>query len=330
MASLRYRIKQLYEEYGQRKKMGIPANLKDRPHFFLHRTFLADHDLLIIFNTKRCRNHCNFCGLPTKCSQDWIPDDKIIAQFEYVIKELKHSLSVLNRITLSNEGSMLDTETFPKDALLTIIDAICEIRMVRRIVLETRVEFCDLGYLQSIKELAPKALINILAGFETVDNHIREVILGKRQSIDVFLNGLDNIAAAKSETTCFILFKPDQSMTDQEASDEAWRSFLFLRNECEKRKVILHIRLNPMYRAAGSRWDILASHCPEYQPPRLTDVMKMAQRIRATGTNVYIGLSSEGVENPAGTFFVREDYSPKLIGPIKLFNDKKIDHFDGL
>ena len=42
----------------------------------------------------------------------------------------------------------------------------------------------------------------------------------------------------------------------------------------------------------------------------------------------YIGLSTEGLNKNRGEFYLREDYSPKLIKPIKLFNDKKIVQFD--
>ena len=117
MSTLRTYSRELYGKYGQRKELGSAAESIDRPHYFLHRTFLGDQDLLVIFNTKRCRYQCSFCQLPAKSSINWIPSSSIQEQFRYVLSELKHSLSVISRVTLANEGSVLDFTTFPDDAL---------------------------------------------------------------------------------------------------------------------------------------------------------------------------------------------------------------------
>src|SRR5882672_12203132 len=125
-------IRSLYRTFGQRKAMGESAQDSRLPHFFLHRPFSGDQDLLIIFNTKRCRYQCHFCQLPAKSSKRFISGDDILAQFIYAIREMKHSLSILTRVTLSNEGSVLDAKTFPTETLLTIARCIRELRLVRR------------------------------------------------------------------------------------------------------------------------------------------------------------------------------------------------------
>src|SRR5262249_55826707 len=141
--ALEEQVRQLYQDFGQRKPMGTSSPDPTRPHYFLHRTFLSEHDLLIIFNTKRCRYQCYFCQLPAKSSKSFIPGDDIIAQFAYVMDEMKHSLSVLDRLTFSNEGSILDPDTVPTSSLLAIATGIRELRLVRTLVLETRLEFVD-------------------------------------------------------------------------------------------------------------------------------------------------------------------------------------------
>lgn len=143
METIQKRIRQLYNAFGQRKIMGVSELNTRKPLFFLHRPFLNDQDLLIIFNTKPCRYHCDYCKLPAKSLGLDISQEDILAQFEYVLNELKHSLSVLTRITLSNEGSLFDNSTFPLDTLLTIINCTREIRLVNRLVVETRIEFAE-------------------------------------------------------------------------------------------------------------------------------------------------------------------------------------------
>ena len=330
MLSIEEKVRRLYNKYGQRKAMGKSASNVRRPHYFLHRTFFGDQDLLIIFNTKRCSYNCDFCQLPAKSSRTWISGESIISQFEYVIDQMKHSLSVLNRLTISNDGSVLDTKTFPTEALLTIARCAGELRLIRRIVLETRLEFVDTSVIQKVKETIPKATVNILTGFETQDTHLRDKILFKKEPLDVFLNGLDRIAKTESELTSYVLFKPSPTMTDMEAFTEAEKSINFLVEQCRTRSIPLSIRLNPMYVAASSKWAKVAQDTPDYKPPRLTDVMELASKKTQEGVRIYIGLSGEGLDETWGNYMNRGDYSSDLIKYIKQFNDRKISSFEGI
>lgn len=310
---LQMRIRKLYREYGYSKRMGLPADNETMPHYFLHRQFLSDQDLLIIFNTKRCRYQCHFCNLPSKSRNKLIPTNSILAQFEYVANELKHSLSVINRITLSNEGSVLDTETFPHDALVTIAECTTELRNVRILVFETRMEFVTSEYICALKNANPRAQIDILTGFETVDSYIRDEILGKREPIESFLHGLDELAQTSTSLTAYVLFKPSPYMTDDDAKIEAEKSIDFLLQACNERQIPLIIRLNPMYAAENTVWAKRAFSYNGYLPPRLSDVLEVAECNRARGVQVYIGLSTEGLEDPHGTYRSRDDFSIELL-----------------
>ena len=323
------KVKLLYDKFGQRKQMGIASASVDRPHFFLHRQFTGDQDLLIIFNSKRCRYQCSFCDLPMKNSDAFIEYESILNQFEYVIQEMKNSLSMLTRITLSNDGSILDPRTFPSECLNVIADCINELRQIRRVVLETRIEFVDPLLVKKIGDRCSKSTIDILVGFETYDEYIKTKILKKMEPLNLFLNGLDKVAESGAELTSYILYKPSYEMNDEEAFIEACKTYEFLKRECEKRSIKLSVRLNPMYAAANSQWANLALKNKNYNPPKLTEVMKLAELIRMDKVSVYIGLSTEGLDIPNGNYMFREDYSTKLIKPIKLFNDSKIDSFSG-
>lgn len=325
--SLKQQVGDLYEKYGQRKPMGESAPSPWMPHFFLHRTFLGDQDLVIIFNTKRCKYRCHFCQLPAKSSPTMIPGSEIVAQFGYVMKELKHSLSVMDRLTFSNEGSVLDPATFPTEALLEIAEAVNELRRVRTLVLETRLEFVDTAALAQVREAAPRVSLNILTGFETHDPYIRDKVLFKREPLDVFERGLDRVAeAGVQELTAYVLFKPRWDMSDEEAVAEAEVSIDYLAAQAAARRLNLSVRLNPMYAADGSRWAKKAHISPDYKPPRLTDVMRVAEKKRQEGVNIYIGMSTEGLDD-GSNYMAREDYSPSLIKPVVLFNSGKINAF---
>jgi len=324
--SLAADIAQLYDSFGQRKPMPYSSPEPTRPLFFLLRTFLGDNDLLVILNTKRCRYQCAFCRLPAKSTKLFVPNEAVVDQFRFVATELRHSLSIVNRVTLSNEGSVLDEQTLGGAALGEIVAAIGAMRRVRRIEFETRLEFVRPEVLRQLKEAAPRVSIGILTGFETVDERIRDKVLKKREPLSMFLEGLDNVAAARAALTAYVLVKPDPRMSDEEGCDEAARTINFLATECRRRRISdLTIRLNPMYRAVDSRWAEVADSTSNYEPPRLTDVMRVAEEAvtEYRDIKVYVGLSTEGLASKAGTYLAREDYTAGLIKYVKEFNDRQ-------
>lgn len=321
---------ELYENYGQKKVMGNSAPTSTMPHFFLLRYFWNELDLLAILNTKRCSYQCHFCQLPQKSSRTLIPSSDILSQFAYILSETKHILSLIERVTLSNEGSVLDSKTFPTDALLAIISSINKLRLVRTIVCETRLEFVNPEIAKAMQKRLGKAKLEILTGFETRDAYIRDNVLGKNETIQQFLQGLDAVAESGASLTSYVLYKPKSDMNDQEAYYEANSTIDFLFSECKKRKIPLSVRINPMYVAQGSIWEKeMKSKNEKYLPPKITDIMKLAEeKTKSLGIKTYIGLSTEGISDPTSTFMAREDYSPRLIKPIKLFNDGKITSFE--
>lgn len=324
-------VDEIYDRYGQSKPMGHSAQEGDKPHFFLQRTFLGENDLLVIFNTKRCRYNCDFCQLPEKSSEEFIPGKEILKQFQNVVQELKHSLSVLDRMTLSNEGSILDTDTFPLETLLTIARCVNKFRRLQTLTIETRIEFIKESNLAHTEKMLNRAEIEILTGFETHNPTIRDEILGKNQSLDMFENGLDELAGTRASMGAYVLFKPSPTMSDAEAYEEAKKSIQYLRNQCNTRNIGLkYIRLNPMYAAKGSTWTKRAKSTPEYEPPRLTDVMKLSEEVQQTGLDVYIGLSTEGLDEGNLNYKARDDFTSELIKPVLEFNDNGRASFKGI
>ena len=327
--SLASHVARLYDFYGQRKPMRHPKPPPTEPHFFLLRTFLGENDLLVILNTKRCQYQCAFCRLPAKSTKSWVSDADVVAQFRYVTDELRHALSIVDRVTLSNEGSVLDRRTLGAPALAEIAAGIGVMRRVRRIELETRLEFVQPDVLEELKQAAPRAKFAILTGFETVDQRIRDEVLKKHEPLEMVLKGLDNVERTGAALTAYVLFKPDPQMSDHEASVEALTSIDFLARQCQSRDIDLTIRLNPMYRAEGSLWARAADRASTYSPPRLTDVMKVAENAVAAHRHVrvYVGLSDEGLANVDGTYLARKDYNSGLIKYVKQFNDRQLSKF---
>lgn len=60
-------------------------------------------------------------------------------------------------------------------------------------------------------------------------------------------------------------------------------------------------------------WARLAKSLKDYKPPKLTDVIALADKKKSEGIKVYLGLTSEGLSDSQNTYRGREDFSTKLL-----------------
>ena len=314
-------VRDLQKMCGEQKRRQTPV--VDRPLYYLHRRFVDEQDLLVIFFSKECRYRCNICAVSSRGSRFEIDGDHLRCQFMQVMREMRNSLHVLESVTLSNEGSILDSETFDSTALDDVVQAVGSLRQVRRLSLETRIEFIDVDRLRELRALSGEARLDMLTGLETLDDRIRNEIIGKLGSLDEFRAGLDRVADADCSLTSYVLFKPDPAMTDEEAYAEAERSIRFLDNECGRRQIPLTIRLNPMYAATGTQWAERAKACV-YTPPDLGDVLRLAKEERNRGVRIYIGLSTEGLNESGMDYTGRKGYGPRLLISALQFNRGRV------
>lgn len=315
-------LSDLYRRFGPPKPMNGVVEDREQPHFFLHRNFLGEQDLAILFNTRRCRYQCKFCALPYKATKEWVGRELVVQQFKNVIQEVRHSLGSFERLTIANEGSVFDDTTFPHDALQEIVRSARAIPNIRKVVIESRLEFVRAEALKQFREESGKR-IDILTGFETLNEVLRDQVLGKREPLSVFLQGLDEVAAGGAELTAYVLFKPNPRMSDAEAQFEAEASVDYLTTECKQRGIPLIIRLNPMYLSRGTPWAREALSNSEYQPPRLSDVLALAEKKQHEGVRIYYGLTSEGLSDAEGTYRGREDFSTALLKKAIIANHQR-------
>lgn len=309
------KTKKLYKEFGQSKSMEI----ENEPCYFLQRNFKGEQDMLIIFKTPPCNSHCKFCNLSNR---EWNEGLDITKQFAFVVEQLKHSLSVLDRVTLSNNGSILDPATVPFTELEKIIQAITQVRNITTIVLETDLKYVNETLLKNLQQIAGKTKLNILTGFETLDERVMLQTLGKCRNQNEFENKLSIIADCKCDFTAHILYKPSQNMNDEEAYIEAKSSALYLIEECKNRNIRLTLRINPMFAAIGTVWAEKALQTPSYSPPKISDVYHLALELNKYVTT-YIGLSTENKNEEWGSYRIHHDLTQNLLLDIIHFNGRK-------
>lgn len=310
-------VRSVYKQYGQSKNI----DLDNDDCYFLQRNFIGEQDLLIIFNSGVCTHHCKFCTLWKR--QPYLIAKSISEQFMYVVSEMRHSLSVLDRVTLSNNGSMLNENEVDKQELMNILLSLQEIKNIYKYVIETDLRFVNnetIKYFQPFIENNRR--IDILTGFETFTESIRNNILGKSISISEFERRLDVLAKGGFDMTAYLLFKPVQDMSDDDALNEAILSAEYLITQTKQRGINLTIRINPMFAARDSEWANIAEKTSNYQPPKLSDILQLAQKLNDT-VPTYIGLSTESKSELWGSYRTREDFSKELLLTAIKFNNHR-------
>jgi hypothetical protein len=225
-------------------------------------------------------------------------------------------LGLFDSLTYSNEGSTLDETTLGPAALLAIMADAGQMRQLRRIRVESRLELAKADRLFALREAigkhANKIDLGVLIGFESQDPAVRSA-LGKPEAHDETRQGLNEIAIAGASLATYIMYKPLPWMTNVEAVDEAIASAAFLQDECSKRDIPLEIRINPAYIGQGTQQAETVSENPEslVEHTDLRGAMRVAQWCRDSGIfGTYIGLSPEG--NALSSWLDHPDYHQRL------------------
>lgn len=313
-------ICELSKKNGSRKPMGKPSGSPSEAHYFLLRKFTSVLDFLIIFNTKRCRRNCHFCALPFKSGPKLISSDDIASQFACASEEIKPAIDVIERLTMSNEGSILDEMTFPRDALFRILSSYRYFPSAKECLLETRLEFVDEEVMKQCKKCVGESIsLCILTGVETISPNIRESVLNKREPIELIEEKFELLGREAINVCAYILYKPDPTMTDVEAYDEAKATVEYVKSLAIRSGITAAFRINPMYVAEGTPWSKKLDR-EQYRPPKLTDIARLSNSIRKSGHASYIGLTSEGLSDITLTYRARSDFSKDLYRQCILHN----------
>ncbi len=270
--------------------------------------------LFIIFRTPPCRHSaCTFCPLPQSSTlrhvEFWEYCEQIDAVFrDPVVKVRAHEIV---KVIVSNQGSILDEETFPTLALSYLV-----IKLERRIpnlktlCLETRPEYVDDIELEMLKramqEIDTDTNIEIAIGLEAFDDHLRNDILKK----GLVLNGtgahtLESLARRCGEKgfklKCYFMQKPWHTLTDAQAIEDVKEAIDYLDELARLYGVEINMHLNPTFAAKGTKLvDTFADG--RFVPPQLRDVAKAAQHAEGKSITLFLGLNDEGMAVPGGSF----------------------------
>lgn len=281
--------------------------------------------LFIVFYTKACRwSRCLGCNLPSLMSSKHVPFQSIMSQIDYLFArpEVKKHHESIRKVILSNNGSILDEETFSSTALMYLLSQL-NIYLPNLAVLsiETRPEYVEMAELEFISRALAEGetptSLELALGFEAFDDYIRNEVFHKGLSFRIFENLAQKIASYNFNLKCYFMQKPVPLITDEVAVNDIRDAINYLSEIASQNRLNINIHLNPTYVAKGTMLEE-AFLKGEYQPPFLKDVARAACFAERKPISMFIGLSDEGLAVEGGSFFREGD--SELIEVMEEFN----------
>jgi len=284
--------------------------------------------LFLVLYTQACQwSKCLGCNLPSKSSLEHISWRMQLRQIEHVFNdpEVQKKRHDIQKVILSNNGSVLDEETFSSTALMDFVKMFnLHFPNLSVLTLETRpvyVHPAELEFLaRGLAEGDTPTYLEMAIGFEAFDDHIRNDVFEKGLSLEKFEELVAGVAEHREQgfrMKCYFMQKPVPGMTDDEAVEDIKNGIDYLSRLSEKHKVQINMHLNVTYVAFGTLLET-AFKKGQYKPPYLEDVRRAVLHAEGKGISIYVGLFDEGLAVKGGSF-IREGDEP-LRDKLEQFN----------
>ncbi len=290
--------------------------------------FQNSHEGLILFlvlYTQACRwSRCLGCNLPSKVSQYHVPFSSIMAQVDHLFDTVisDEQKRELKKIILSNNGSILDEETFSTTALIYFIAKMnLNCPNIASLCIETRPEYIDWEELEvlsrALKEGETPTDLEIAIGFEAFDERIRNEYFHKGMALDVFEKMVEKLAKYHYKLKTYFMMKPVPGISEREGIEDIVNAVDYLDRISGEYGIEINMHLNPTYVASGTELE-RSFNRGDYSPPRLTSVCEALSRGEGKRIRIFIGLNDEGLAVEGGSF-IRDGESERV---------KKLEEFN--
>ena len=281
--------------------------------------------LFIVFYTQACRwSRCLGCNLPSKVSQSHVPFTALMQQVDNLFSDpqVQKHFSEIRKVIISNNGSVLDEDTFSSTALMYLIAKLnWHVPNLAVVCMESRPEYVDLAELEFISRALDEGQtptsLEIAVGFEAFDDHVRNDIFDKGLTLTAFESLVAKLARYNFSLKCYFMQKPVPGITDEQAVADIQKAIDYLSQVSNDLGTKINMHLNPTYVATGTALET-AFKSGEFDPPKLEDVARAACAAKDKNISVFIGLSDEGLALPGGSFL--KPANQWMIEPLEKFN----------
>jgi len=268
--------------------------------------------LFVVFYTKTCQwNQCLGCNLPSMVSEHHVSFHHIMKQVDHVFENVldDEKKTSLKKIIISNNGSILDEDTFSTTALLYFLAKMnISCSNVHTLTIETRPEYVDFAELEvmarALAEGDIPTKLEIAIGFEAFDDELRNVHFKKGLNLDVFETFVSLVSKHYFTLKTYFMLKPVPGISESDAIEDIKKGIDYLDALARKKGIEINMHLNPTYAAKGTP---LADAFVDgsFVPPKLESVVDIIRHAKGKSISLFIGLYDEGLAVPGGSF-VRE------------------------
>ncbi len=281
--------------------------------------------LFIVFYTQACRwSQCLGCNLPSQMSRRHISYKAIIAQIDKVFADKRAAAQRLNisKVILSNNGSILDEDTFSSMAFMYLLVQLnLHFPNLALLSIESRIEYIETAELEfiarALAENDTPTQLEIAIGFEAFDDHIRNRVFKKGLTLSRFQRFVNKISPYKFHLKCYFMQKPVPGMSDEEAVLDIKNATDYLAEIAISTDVKINMHLNPTFAATGTALEE-AFLKGDYLPPFLKDTARAACYSKGKPVSIFIGLYDEGLAVEGGSFI--RPGEEKLVQQLEEFN----------
>lgn len=276
----------------------------------------------VVFYTQACRySKCEGCNLPSKMSLRHVDYKNIMKQINMVFFNVLSNVQKnnLKKIIVSNNGSVLDEDTFSTTALIYLIAKInLECPNVEVVTLETRPEYVEMEELEvisrALREGDIPAALEIAIGFEAYDDKIRNDYFNKGMSLDKFEEVVRKMREVnirfeakfkndfkKMKLKTYFMLKPVPEMLENQAVEDIHNAIDYLSYMSDKYDIDINMHLNPTYVATGTELET-AFNEGRYLPPLLSSVVRAVKYAQGKNISIFVGLNDEDLTVEGGSF----------------------------
>ncbi|MFA5987234.1 MAG: hypothetical protein WC797_01105 [Candidatus Paceibacterota bacterium] len=267
--------------------------------------------LFVVFYTLACRwAKCISCVLPSLGSSRYVDGEEIKKQADWFLghRDIQPKNATINKLVISNNGSVLDRETFSPDALRYFLErALDQFPALSAISIESRPEYVELDDLSLISDILKskkdrQVSLEIAIGLEAFDDHIRNDVLKKGLNKIALAALAKNLARHGFKLKAYVMQKPVPGMSDRDALIDVidcarYLTDLMLQNP----GLTVNMHLNPTYATNGTDLG-RAFLAGQYKPPKVFDVARAVLATEQMPITIFVGTSDEGLAIRGGAF----------------------------
>lgn len=268
--------------------------------------------LFVVFYSQSCRwAECLGCNLPSLMSRHHVGFASIMKQIDFIFDFLLTSQQKqdLKKIIISNNGSILDEETFSTTALMYFLARMnIDCPNVSVLTMESRAEYVDWEELavlsRALKEGRTQTRLELAIGFEAFDDTLRNDYFHKGLSLTTFERMAEKVAQHGFLLKTYFMVKPVPELSEEDAIQDVMNGIEYLSRIADRYNLTINMHLNPTYVARGTKL-AEAFERGNYTPPLLHSVRKAVLAAEGRKISIFIGLHDEGLAVPGGSF-IRE------------------------